>query len=76
MKFSRQFPCCPDAATALATVRELAENATLRPSPFHLHCVAFRPFELHPISASEAGRANAKYFRFDNLEPVRLPRKK
>jgi methylphosphotriester-DNA--protein-cysteine methyltransferase len=75
MKISRQFPCCPAAATALATVRELAENATVRPSPFHLHCVPFHEFELHPISAGQARRLQATFFRFDNFEPVILHKK-
>lgn len=37
--------------TILARVRELSENATLRPAPNMLRCVPWRPFEIKAVDA-------------------------
>ncbi|MGA3266833.1 MAG: hypothetical protein ABSE16_08420 [Verrucomicrobiota bacterium] len=38
--------------TVLAEVRELSENATLRPAPRVLRWRAWKPFELRPLPAA------------------------
>jgi len=36
--------------TTLALVRELSENATLRPAPRKLHCKPWVPYCIHPVN--------------------------
>ena len=42
--------------SAQASVRELSENATLRPAPRQLRCVPLRPVVLVPVPKWQAQR--------------------
>ena len=48
-----------ESARTLSTVRELSENATLRPAPNTLRCVPWQEFALLPVSAFKV-RINKK----------------
>ena len=48
-KTAREARALPEETT-LALVRELSENATLRPAPRKLHCEPWVPFCIHPVN--------------------------